>query len=52
MIKSENSMIKILLKYFSVLLVLTFIEACSELNTDIPSVPKVSIHGDSLYSPT
>lgn len=52
MIKSRNSMIKILLKYYSVLLVLTFIAACSELNTDIPSVPKVSIHGDSLYSPT
>jgi predicted CxxxxCH...CXXCH cytochrome family protein len=25
---------------------------CSELNTDIPSVPEVNTHGDSLYSPT
>jgi len=25
---------------------------CSELNTDIPSVPKLNTHGDSLYNPT
>ena len=45
-------MIKILFKYFSFLMVLAFIAACSELNTDIPSVPKVNTHGDSLYNPT
>ena len=45
-------MIKILFKYFSFLLALILIAACSELNTDIPSVPKVNTHGDSLYNPT
>ncbi len=52
MIKTVNSMIKILLKYFAFFLVLILIAACSELNTDIPSVPVISTHGDSLYSPT
>ncbi|HEY6626159.1 MAG TPA: CxxxxCH/CxxCH domain-containing protein [Ignavibacteriaceae bacterium] len=52
MINSKNRMIKILLKYFSFFLALILIAACSELNTDIPSVPKVNTHGDSLYNPT
>jgi len=52
MIKLENSMTKILLTYFTFLLALILIAACSELNTDIPSVPKVNTHGDSLYNPT
>jgi predicted CxxxxCH...CXXCH cytochrome family protein len=51
-IKTVKSMIKILLKYFAFFLVLILIAACSELNTDIPSVPVISTHGDSLYSPT
>lgn len=52
MINSEIKMIEILFKYFSFLLALILIAACSELNTDIPSVPKVNTHGDSLYNPT
>lgn len=45
-------MIKTLFKYFSFLLALFLVAACSELNTDIPSVPKVNTHGDSIYVPT
>ncbi|MDZ7624446.1 MAG: CxxxxCH/CxxCH domain-containing protein [Ignavibacteriaceae bacterium] len=52
MMKSENNMTKILLTYFTFFLALILIAACSELNTDIPSVPKVNTHGDSLYNPT
>jgi predicted CxxxxCH...CXXCH cytochrome family protein len=51
MIKMENSMTKILLTYFTFLLALILIAACSELNTDIPAVPEINTHGDSLYSP-
>jgi predicted CxxxxCH...CXXCH cytochrome family protein len=29
-----------------------YLISCSELNTDIPSVPKVNTHGDSIYVPT
>lgn len=43
---------KILLTYLTFFLALFLIAACSELNTDIPSVPKINTHGDSLYSPT
>ncbi|MBE0572268.1 MAG: CxxxxCH/CxxCH domain-containing protein [Ignavibacteriaceae bacterium] len=52
MINSETRMIKILFKYFSFIFILILIAACSELNTDIPSVPKLNTHGDSLYNPT
>jgi len=36
---------------FGIILTIFFI-GCSELNNDIPSVPEVNTHGDSLYSPT
>lgn len=52
MINSEIRMIKILVKYFSFLLALILIAACSELNTDIPGDPEVNAHGDGLYDPT
>jgi predicted CxxxxCH...CXXCH cytochrome family protein len=48
----ENSMSKILLTYLTFFLVLILIAACSELNTDIPAVPEINTHGDSLFSPT
>jgi predicted CxxxxCH...CXXCH cytochrome family protein len=42
-------MIKVIFKYFSFLPALILIAACSELKDDIPSVPKVNIHGDGVY---
>jgi len=41
--------------YFFYILIIIFTiynVGCSELNTDIPPVPEVNTHGDSLYSPT
>ena len=43
-------MTKILLTYFTFLLALILVAACSELNTDIPAVSEINTHGDSLYS--
>ena len=51
MLKLENSMTKILLKYLTFFSTLILIGACSELNTDIPAVPEVNTHPDSLYNP-
>lgn len=44
-------MTKILLKSVTFFSSLILIAACSELNTDIPQVPKVNTHPDSLYNP-
>lgn len=52
MIKTENNMTKIVLTYITLILAFLLVAACSELNTDIPSVPKINTHGDSLYSST
>jgi predicted CxxxxCH...CXXCH cytochrome family protein len=43
-------MIKIIIKYFTFFLTLILLAACSELSTDIPSVPEINTHGDSVYS--
>jgi predicted CxxxxCH...CXXCH cytochrome family protein len=50
--KMMNSKIKYFVLFFlTIFFAISFI-GCSELNTDIPSVPIVNTHGDSLYSPT
>ena len=41
----------LVLFFLTIAFAISFI-GCSELNTDIPSVPEVNTHGDSLYSPT
>ena len=40
---------KILLKYFALVFGLLLLTYCSELNENIPSVPKVSLHGEGVH---
>jgi predicted CxxxxCH...CXXCH cytochrome family protein len=50
--KNMNLKMKYILFYLLAIIFSIFVFSCSELNTDIPSVPEVNTHGDSLYSPT
>jgi len=43
-------MIKILLKYSTVLLAFLVMAACSELVNEIPSVPEINIHGEGVFN--
>jgi len=52
MIKIMNLKLKYIFSYLLAIIFTICLIGCSELNTDIPSVPKVNIHGDSVYSPT
>jgi predicted CxxxxCH...CXXCH cytochrome family protein len=42
-------MTKIFISYLAAISLLILISACSELNNDIPSVPKISTHGEGVF---
>ena len=43
---------KYIFLYLLAILFSIFVFSCSELNNDIPPVPEINTHGDSVYSPT